>query len=316
MLLVGGVILATLVGAVAGGIVAWRRSVGWESHFRILAIMLPAGLLLLTTIWISRVLSAPENYWNQARLAPLFSMRYGYHLYYPPGEGPVNGAIYGPISSLAYFPALAASSPTPSLLIGSLTASIYYFAPVAWIFLSGSFRKREARIVGLSLFTLFALWTLGSQPLWACSFNIHVVGCDRSLWGDFLSRDTANSRDWSALGFGRYIRQDPGSRVCPCHEVDGSRNSVRLVRIGRCDSLVAQPAIPGSRTRSLDVRHQRRRTSRCCPPRLMVPLPARFECGSADSLEAGMSWRSPLMKAGFRNWINAGRSNYALALPQ
>jgi len=174
MLLVGGVILATLVGAVAGGIVAWRRSVGWESHFRILAIMLPAGLLLLTTIWISRVLSAPENYWNQARLAPLFSLRYGYHLYYPPGEGPVNGAIYGPISYLAYFPALAASSPTPSLLIGSLTASIYYFAPVAWIFLSGSFRKREARIVGLSLFTLFGLWTLGSQPLWACSFNIHA----------------------------------------------------------------------------------------------------------------------------------------------
>jgi len=102
------------------------------------------------------------------------------------------------------------------------------------------------------------------------------------LWRDFLSGDTANARDWSAHGSGRYIRQHPGSRVCPCHAVDGGRNSDRLARIGRCYSLVAQPAIPGSRTRSLDVGHHRRRTSRCCPPRGMVPLPSRSGRGSVD----------------------------------
>jgi hypothetical protein len=174
MILIAGVMFPILFAAVAGGTAAWRRCAAWEPHFRILAAMLPGGLLFVAMIWICAVLSAPENYWNQARLAPLFSLRYGYHLYYPPGEGPVTGAIYGPISYLAYFPSLAASSPIPSLLIGSMTASIYYFAPAAWIFLSGMFRQGEARIVGLSLFILFGLWTIGTQPLFACSFNIHA----------------------------------------------------------------------------------------------------------------------------------------------
>ena len=174
MFLIAAVMFPILVAAIASGTASWRRCAGWEPHIRILAAMLPAGLLLLAMIWICAVLAAPENYWNQARLAPLFSLRYGYHLYYPPGEGPVTGAIYGPLSYLAYFPSLAASSPIPSLLIGSMTASIYYFAPAAWIFLSGVFRRGEARIVGLSLLTLFGLWTIGSQPLFASSFNIHA----------------------------------------------------------------------------------------------------------------------------------------------
>src|SRR5262249_32960010 len=147
----GGVLVVLLLWAVVGYFAVRRRFSGWDSHFKRLAATLPGGLLFLAILWTCCVFYEPENYWNQARLAPLFSLRYGYHLYYPAEEGPVTGAIYGPISYFAYFPSLVASSPIPALLIGSVTASIYYFVPAAWVFLSGPFRRREARAVGLFL---------------------------------------------------------------------------------------------------------------------------------------------------------------------
>lgn len=169
-----GLLIVIVAWGVFSGIVVNRRFSNWSLHYRLLAILLPAGSSLLALSWTCNVLRVTDFHWNQARLAPLFGLRYGYSLYYPPEAGPVLGAIYGPISYLAYFPSLLAHSPIPALLIGSTVASLYYFVPVALIFTSGRFRRQEALAVGLFLLIVFGFWTIESPALHYSCFNIHA----------------------------------------------------------------------------------------------------------------------------------------------
>jgi hypothetical protein len=169
-----GLLITIVASGVLGGVVVNRRFSNWSLQYRLLAVLIPTGWALLALSWTAHVLFAPNHWWNQARLAPLFGLRYGYSLYYPSDAGPVLDVVYGPIAYLAYFPSLLAHLPIPALLIGSTAASLYYFLPVAWIFMSGQFRRREGRALGLFLLIIFAFWTISSPPLQYSCFNIHA----------------------------------------------------------------------------------------------------------------------------------------------
>jgi hypothetical protein len=173
LLSIGLLVLFTSYGALAYLLVN-RRCSHWESPYRIAASLVPAGLGLVALCWFAEVLNVTSFDWNQARLAPLFGLRYGYSLYYPPETGPVMGAIYGPISYLAYFPTLLAHTPVPALLIGAFTATIYFIGPVIAAFISGPFRRGQGLAVGLFLLVAFFFWTAGDSSLRYCCFNIHA----------------------------------------------------------------------------------------------------------------------------------------------
>jgi len=163
----------TAASAVAGLLVE-RRTRSWLGHYRFLALLSGIGLPFVLLLCLFRVMDVANFPWNQARLAPLFGLRYGYSLYYLPQQGPVTGTLLGPLAYLAYFPSLIAHMPLPALLIGSGTASFYFFAPVVWIFLSGSFHRHEGRAVGVFLLVIFILGTIGSAPLDYSAFAIHA----------------------------------------------------------------------------------------------------------------------------------------------
>ena len=169
-----GLLGAVAIAGVLGSVFAKRRVPDWPSHYRLLASALAGGLAFLAVLFVCRWLKVSDFDWNQARLAPLFGLRYGYSLYYTAENGPVTGAIYGPISYLAYFPSLIANAPLPALLIGSITATIYYFAPILWIFLSGQFRRGPGRVIGLFLILIFGIWTIGNPALSYSGFDIHA----------------------------------------------------------------------------------------------------------------------------------------------
>lgn len=169
-----GLLCAIAVLGIVVGVFVRRRVADWPSHYRLLATLAAGGLFFLAVLFVCRWLKVSDFDWNQARLAPLFGLRYGYSLYYTAENGPVTGAIYGPISYLAYFPSLIAHTPLPALLIGSVTATLYYFAPVIWVFLSGQFRRREGRLIGLVLILIFGIWTIGNPALSYSGFDIHA----------------------------------------------------------------------------------------------------------------------------------------------
>lgn len=170
-----GLLCLVVICGVLGGMLVNRRVRTWQAHFRLLAVLVPGGLLFAAVLCVCRVLDVADFDWNQARLAPLFGLRDGYSLYYSPEQGPITGTVLGPLAYLSYFPSLIANTPVPALLIGSLTASFYYLAPVIWSFLFyGPFRRKEGRAMGLFLILIFVLWTIGIQPLNYSGFHIHA----------------------------------------------------------------------------------------------------------------------------------------------
>jgi hypothetical protein len=68
--------------------------------------------------------------WNAARLTPVFSLVYGYRLYYPAGEGPILDNIYGPVAALAFLPATVFRTPTAAILAGAVLHVSFIFVPL------------------------------------------------------------------------------------------------------------------------------------------------------------------------------------------
>ncbi len=166
-------LLAAAAAAVSllGCWVVYRRTRDWKIHLRLLALASVPGLLWVAVFSACYILIAPVPAWNQIRLAPLFALAHGYRLYYPPGEGPVMGVIYGPLAYLPYFPSLAASGPVAAVLIGTLTAAALYFGPAVWV-LAG--RRPGPRVAGVFAAVAFGLWTLSNYSLRYCAFSIHA----------------------------------------------------------------------------------------------------------------------------------------------
>ena len=72
------------------------------------------GIGAIATLWISWC-EFPLYAWNDARLLPAFTLRFGSNPYPPLGGGPLTTWIYGPIGVLINLPATWASTAVDAL---------------------------------------------------------------------------------------------------------------------------------------------------------------------------------------------------------
>src|SRR5262245_26516259 len=101
------VFVLTNLASVGAGAQLYRVSAGRPIWERLGIAVLPFLGCMVVWHWVVNIaFSSMAGFWNGARLAPAMGLVHGYRLYYPATEGPINGWIYGPVSSLAYLPAV------------------------------------------------------------------------------------------------------------------------------------------------------------------------------------------------------------------
>jgi hypothetical protein len=165
-----------LLASLVAGRVVFRRLQGRGLTERCAAASLPLTALVVLWSWLTTIGIDPVVVpWSAARLAPAMGLKYGYKLYSPPRSGPATGWIYPPVATLAYFPATLIPDPTGAVVAGRLLSLFYFFAPVAWLFLTErTDRIRSGGLTGAVLFCAFALLAHESRPLRYCSTEIHA----------------------------------------------------------------------------------------------------------------------------------------------
>lgn len=153
----------------------WRLSretqpTWWERAFRgVIPLMIACALIML----IERIAAAPMFEWNEAKLAPVVAMTYGYDLYQDPDAGVMTGWIYGPIAALLLLPGALGKTPTGVMLIGVTINFLAYFIPSIWLL---SLICRGMARQWLLLLTLFLFWyTLSDEGLTRCTT---IAGAD------------------------------------------------------------------------------------------------------------------------------------------
>jgi hypothetical protein len=115
---------------------------------------------------------APSIIENDHRLAPTFAVAHGYRLYYGPDQGPVLSTIYGPITALAYTPALLASTPMAAERLATAVAIVLFFFPM--FLLSSQAGGLSNWQTCASVLGLAAALTFLSPSLSASSVLIHA----------------------------------------------------------------------------------------------------------------------------------------------
>lgn len=136
--------------AALSGVLAVRLR-AWRSPGALLVALTPLALLAVAARIAQHVLHAPDFDWAGARLAPLVSLRFGYHLYYGAGDGPVLNTIYAPLSYLIYWPVCLANDPAVGIAIASLVGMLALFVPVVVLFAA----RRD--VYGFAAAVLFVL---------------------------------------------------------------------------------------------------------------------------------------------------------------
>lgn len=92
------------------------------------------GSLLLLLLFFLEVINAPYNEMNGRRMVASAALVRGFSAYYPQGTGPQMNGVNGPVQILAYAPAAFFSRPIPTILMGALTAMLFFFVPVGILF--------------------------------------------------------------------------------------------------------------------------------------------------------------------------------------
>jgi hypothetical protein len=172
-----------MVVALSVGWVVFRRLSGRGVAERIAAGLLPLSAVVIVWSWLATIGIDPVVVpWSAARLYPSMGLRQGFPLYYTAEKGPATGWIYPPLATLAYLPATFVPDPTGAVLTGRVMSLFFFFAPAAWLLMTGrvtSVSRPGSRLhwnglSGLMLFCLFALLTNQSRPLRYCSTEIHA----------------------------------------------------------------------------------------------------------------------------------------------
>jgi hypothetical protein len=144
-------------------------------------------IALLAGLLVDR-LSGP---WDGVRLAPAFAMARGYPIYPDAGEGPLLGYSYGPVSVLAYLPAVLAPGPTTALLgAGALTLA-WAFGPVLALLIRGVPRGPSRRVAVAVGLIVFAVLVIRSEPMRystmspihdAMALGLGLLACVALVW--------------------------------------------------------------------------------------------------------------------------------------
>lgn len=174
-----GFVLTNLAALGWGGLL-YRDSAGRPIWERLGLAVLP--YLGVTVVWhgvASIGFQTMAGFWNGARLAPAIGLMYGYRLYYPATAGPINGWIYGPISSVAYVPAAWWGNAGVMISVARGLSLFYYYAPAAWLLLGGAGvgdegRKGRPGLGEFLLFLTFVLVTSHSRALRYSATEVHA----------------------------------------------------------------------------------------------------------------------------------------------
>ncbi|MBI5691450.1 MAG: hypothetical protein HZC55_15305 [Verrucomicrobia bacterium] len=90
------------------------------------------ALLLAGTVWVAWAAFrlVPFWTWSAARLAASARLALDFPLYPPPGDGMVTGWVYGPVSAIAYLPAIGAGEPLAALQVAGWLNAGYFLFPI------------------------------------------------------------------------------------------------------------------------------------------------------------------------------------------
>ena len=186
---------AGFIAAVAVSVAAYRR--GRESSDRLLQGALPLVVYVLAASFLSSLYKAPHWGWNGARLAPVVAWVGGEPLYSTENAGSVQTTMYPPFSAVAYVPAAVFTEPTSAVVVGSLLAHVYYFAPILYMCLWRPYRRG----FGLLLFSLFAILTFSFRGLEGAASIIHADAPALGLGlASCIVLTRARSSQWARFG--------------------------------------------------------------------------------------------------------------------
>lgn len=134
-----------------------------------MALLFSTGIIIL-----KKILAAPLWDYNGIRLVRIFSIKYGYQLYYPADSGPVLFLIAGPFHPLTHLPATLFNSPTPALIFASFISACFYFLPILWLHTGKNLLDPQELLFALYAFVCFCLFTLSSPVLTYSAFAVHA----------------------------------------------------------------------------------------------------------------------------------------------
>lgn len=204
-------ILAFLTASVSA-FSAWRWRTTWRECSRRDVILAAAAVPVLFSILAlaaSSVTRMPADLWSNIRLAPSVAMTRGYALYYPEGEGPILGWIYGPVMPLLLLPAALIPDPVAAILAAGIISEVVLLLPlllVAWNVLppTPSGRATGVLILGGLLPILLqirpSLYWLQHLQVDAFALGLALLSMNALLGGD-PARPLSPSRLWLAALF-------------------------------------------------------------------------------------------------------------------
>jgi hypothetical protein len=152
----------------------YRTQAGWEPELRWAHALLPLALYCIFLIYLAKVVRMPYWDWNAARLAPGFSLLYGYKLYYLPYGGPMLCTLYGPVTYLIYLPAILARQPTAAILAAGAANVSLVLLFLFLLNLQGNWSDRRHRVLGLSGFVFCATALLSVSGTNYVATKIHA----------------------------------------------------------------------------------------------------------------------------------------------
>lgn len=100
----------------------------------------------------------PHWTWSAARLAASARIAFGFPLYPSPGDAMVTGWVYGPVSALAYLPAVWAGEPLAALRVATWLNAFYFLLPP--LLLTAALWRSPASRLPAALAVLFGIAAL------------------------------------------------------------------------------------------------------------------------------------------------------------
>lgn len=159
--------------AIGLGWLRFRRSAALGLPDRLVNGVIPASLVGVGFLLLSKVLYVPFWDWSAKRLLYSFILASPHHHLYNCPEN-FSPFLHGPVGALAYMPATLCRTPTNALLFGGVLSILFYFVPVVILLFWGRSRNPKTKLFALAGLLVFCLSTFESPPLAYSAFGVHV----------------------------------------------------------------------------------------------------------------------------------------------